>query len=487
MNIKYWIGICVIILISAIPLFSHLDSVPIQAWDEGRVVSNALEMYEGKSNLLVPTYYSEPEMWNTKPPLLLWLQALCMKILGVGELAVRLPSALAALVLCLYLFWFFHRKMNKPLWGIITCLVLITSQGYIRVHGTRTGDYDSLLTLFTTVYALSFYLYFRERKLKYIYIAFITLGLAVLTKGVAALLFTPGLLFYAFLYKKNRTVFVSKHVYISAFIFVVISLGYYLAREYYNPGYIRTVQLNELGGRYGNTIEGHAGDAWYYYNWITRHGFKYWVVLLPLGLYTGLRSLSQQMRRIIVFSLMLIISHFLIINTAGTKIDWYDMPMYPFMSIIAANFLFTVLRYIRYFVRRITKSKYDILHYLLLIFVFLVPYQEIINFVEDGTWQKETTYNTNMAYFLKDARAGKHDIRGYKLVLDEYEPNLLWYVNIDGGKHKNFVKYSHELLPGDIAAVPKDGTKQYMESIYSLTQIRSYHGVTVFKIHGRKQ
>jgi len=63
-------------------------------------------------------------MWNTKPPLMIWCQVISMKLLGINEWAIRLPSALAALFTCAIImliavryvknFWFgFISRMNK--------------------------------------------------------------------------------------------------------------------------------------------------------------------------------------------------------------------------------------------------------------------------------------------------------------------------------------------------------------------------------------
>ncbi len=52
-------------------------------------------------NFIVTYFEDKPDMWNTKPPLLIWIQVLFMKFVGVNELAVRLPSAIAAFFTCI--------------------------------------------------------------------------------------------------------------------------------------------------------------------------------------------------------------------------------------------------------------------------------------------------------------------------------------------------------------------------------------------------
>lgn len=90
------------LLLIGIPLFQYLDYLPVRVWDESRTAVNAYEMYQ-HGNYLVPTYNEEPDMWNTKPPLMVWLQVFSMKLLGTNEFSLRLPSAFAALVTCILL------------------------------------------------------------------------------------------------------------------------------------------------------------------------------------------------------------------------------------------------------------------------------------------------------------------------------------------------------------------------------------------------
>ena len=146
----------IFLTLCCLPLFLHLDVAPLHLWDESRQAVNALEMLEN-GNWLVTHYQGEPDLWNTKPPLLIWLQVLCFKIFGVGVLGVRLPSALAGLATTLLLFFFCKNYLKNQLLGFCSALVLLTTQGFISNHVTRTGDYDSLLTLWTTLTVFLFF------------------------------------------------------------------------------------------------------------------------------------------------------------------------------------------------------------------------------------------------------------------------------------------------------------------------------------------
>ena len=98
-------GLILLLVIAGIPLFMHLDALPFRLWDESRLASNAYEMNKN-GNLIVTYYDGQPEMWSTKPPLVIWMQVLFIKILGFNELAVRLPSAIAGLLTCMVLLYF---------------------------------------------------------------------------------------------------------------------------------------------------------------------------------------------------------------------------------------------------------------------------------------------------------------------------------------------------------------------------------------------
>ena len=87
-------GLILLLVIASIPLFIHLDVLPFRLWDESRLASNAYEMHRN-GNLIVTYYEGQPEMWNTKPPLAIWMQLIFIKILGFNELAVNRAAAVA--------------------------------------------------------------------------------------------------------------------------------------------------------------------------------------------------------------------------------------------------------------------------------------------------------------------------------------------------------------------------------------------------------
>src|SRR5688572_15039809 len=91
---KIWVKIAAVILtllLCYFPLCHHINAYCIQSWDESRNAVNAIEMLHNH-NWLTRYFNNEPDMWELKPPFLIWCQVLSFKLFGLSEITVRLPS-----------------------------------------------------------------------------------------------------------------------------------------------------------------------------------------------------------------------------------------------------------------------------------------------------------------------------------------------------------------------------------------------------------
>ena len=142
-----------LVIMAYFPVFMRLDVMTLRPWDESILGINVMEMMDNH-NPIVTYFYGHPEMSNCKPPLAIWLMAICGKIFGFNELSLRLPSALAAFALCLYLFFALGKYARSYVFSFLVVGVLLGCQGYVRNHVIRTGEYDSLLVLFSCLFSL---------------------------------------------------------------------------------------------------------------------------------------------------------------------------------------------------------------------------------------------------------------------------------------------------------------------------------------------
>lgn len=357
-------------------------------------------------NMFVMQYRGEPDLWYTKPPLMIWLQVICLKFLGYNELAVRLPTAFAALFTTILVFWFGYKKMGSWTLGLFSALVLLTTHGYIGEHVSRTADPDTLLTFFITIYCLMYYLFLETGIRKYMYAFGIALALAALTKGVAAFLFLPGLLLYTLAVKKMGAVLRSRSFYYTIAIVLIPVLGFYLTREFLNPGYIESVIHHELGRRMTDPIEGHSGPVTYYLKFIYKKHFWPWLLLIPVALLFLIRS-SKAYQRLLLMIFLSTGIYLLIISMAQTKVFWYTALMFPLWALFVGFAINQVYKgIIGYFPLKSSTTK-RLFTSVFAIALFFIPYKSVIDKITNA----HTTFPLNYhGLFLKKMQNKQKDL-----------------------------------------------------------------------------
>lgn len=469
------------------PIFGFLDTLPIRMWDEARIACNALQMFHDGDYVVTHLNFC-PEMWNTKPPLLIWLQVFFMHTIGTNEIAIRLPSALAAFGICLAILIFSLRYLKNFWFAFIAILTLITAEGFVTEHVSRTGDYDALLTLFTTVSSLFFYAYCETKKTKFLYSFFMCLLLAAYTKGVAGMLFTPALFLFALFQKEVLPLLKNKHFYIGLFSFLVLILSYYFLRETQNPGYLQAVSENELGGRFLSAQGEHQSDFFFYLDRIRTLHFPDKYLLVPCGLILGMAARDKRIQRFSLFLTLLIFTFFIIISTAKTKLGWYDAPLYPLFSMSVALLVYFIFDFIQNseFIKQ--KLSKNVLPYLLLFLLFIIPYKNVWNktyYPLENSWDAEPY---EVGYFLKNALKGKYDLNNTFLVAEGYNAQNAFYLDILNDKGvKTYYKNYKKLEKGDVVYAYQGNIRQYITQNYECKEKRAQSTVMMYTIYGAKK
>lgn len=172
-----------IILLGSLLFFPFLGQVHLFDWDEINFAECAREMIVTKNYLQVQINY-EP-FWE-KPPLFIWMQVLSMKLFGINEYAARFPNAFMGVVTLVALFHIGRKVVNERM---ATWWVLIYATTWLPHFYFKSGIIDPTFNFFIF---LSFYQVYRIKYVPRAYLhailAGVCLGLAVLTKGPAAVL-----------------------------------------------------------------------------------------------------------------------------------------------------------------------------------------------------------------------------------------------------------------------------------------------------------
>lgn len=452
------------LLLLAIPIFVGLGDLPFRVWDEGRIALNTYEMLENKDFISL-TFSGLPEFWNTKPILLHWLQGISITLLGFDEFSFRLPSAIAAFLTCWIVYRVGAKKFNSPVVGWIAAIFLVSFIGFVGEHSGRTGEYDALLALFTTLATLYFYKSVEEQS-KYLlhFLAFI--ALAALTKGIAGLLFLPVLGLFALWRKAVVRLLLSKEFYIGLIVFIISVGGYYYAREINQPGYLEAVYMNELGGRFGETVEQHQGSLGFYFVTLKNGIHIIHLIILVATLYWGFTQRDLVRRRFYIFSFGLLIMFALILGMAGTKLDWYFVPIYPFVALMMA---LGSLEFHQRIIQPIMTSRKSlgVALTVVLISLIVIPYGSALDRNINPREKARITSRYGVGRYLQDCLHGREELNGVSPFWQEYDAHVRIYVILlqDQGHELRLNKMS-DIKVGQKLIVSEDETIEFLDSNY---------------------
>jgi 4-amino-4-deoxy-L-arabinose transferase-like glycosyltransferase len=322
---------------------------PVKLWDESRYALNAMDMIHS-NNILVVTHEGSPDLFNTKPPLGVWLMAISIKLFGSSTLAIRLPSLLFGILTSIVVFFFCKKVTKSIIYPIISVCILCTSSGFLGYHVVRNGDFDSsLVFFFTCIFTLTInYLIIKDIS-QNIFIALTSLliCLSFLTKGVSILFITPFLIIIFILIKPKDVL--KLKFYIIPLSFILIFVLYYFLREQLAPGYFGAVVEKEFLKVKAENFEWWVKPFEYYFLTLKNLQFNhYYSITLFICAYVFLfirRIKTQQTMayNTFIFTFIASVSFLTIISIPPVKLDWYDAPALPLLSILTTIGLFIAI------------------------------------------------------------------------------------------------------------------------------------------------
>lgn len=324
-----------LLALCALFMFADARTTPIIIWDESRLAVNALEMNRHGWSL-VTTYGFVPDLWNSKPPLMIWLMNASITIFGPSELALRLPAMLAALGTLFVVFAFVRRVTRSIATAALAVLLLCASAGFFGEHGARTADYDSLLCFFTTSYLTVLYFAVHRRRPdgRKLAGASVLVAGATMTKTIAGIVPGAGVALYLLVSGRVRRAFDPRYTLMVLAALVPIA-AFYLARERLAPGYLHAVWYNDFAGRYQEQL-GQNARPWWFYVRALLSGSMFsagpLVLLAPIGL-IGLRG---QARQALLYAICCAAAELVLISIPATRLIQYVLPALPWLAIACA-------------------------------------------------------------------------------------------------------------------------------------------------------
>ena len=160
-------------------------------WDE-------INFAEGAREMLVTGNYRDVQIgfqaFAEKPPLFMWVQAISMRLFGVGEFAARIPNAVVGVVTLVGVYLLGRRLVGRSfgLWWALAFGGSLLPNLYFR-----SGIIDPLFNLLIFAGIVALFAFERKRGWTFLVVAGISVGLAVLAKGPVGLLL-PGFTWVGF-------------------------------------------------------------------------------------------------------------------------------------------------------------------------------------------------------------------------------------------------------------------------------------------------
>ncbi|MGH7773441.1 MAG: ArnT family glycosyltransferase [Candidatus Binatia bacterium] len=299
--------------------------------DEGRSGVIAKEIV-ASGNWLTLSHSGEP--YYDKPQLYFWLVALGIKLLGLNELAVRLPSALAAslTVGVVYLWGCFSGGWKWGLWG---GLVLASSMEFIALG--RFGNMDMVFTFFFTAALLSF-LRWKQQGKGWIWLFYLFLALASITKGpVGALL--PLLIVGITVSLQKKWALLREMRLLPGLGMVVLIFGSWcLLTALRDPEYVKTFLWNHNILRFFILQRGigHPEPIYHFFP-VLMVGFLPWSFFLPPVLHNLWERRVEEGQEEKLFLVVWLTTVLIFFSLARNKLGTYVLPAFPPLALLTGG------------------------------------------------------------------------------------------------------------------------------------------------------
>lgn len=324
------------LLLLPILVLPYFVNLPVSSlWDanEAFYAGTPREMIES-GDYIAPRFNYQPR--TQKPPLTYWLVAASYNLFGIGEFAVRLPGALAAAGIVLFVFLTVRDRFGL-LAATLGAAIAATSPRIFLLARRLPID---ILLIFWLTGAAFFLMRALERRTRTAWIAaYAFAALGFMTKGPVALVVPAGTLALWGLWT-GRLRWAELHIGTGTAVSALLILPWYAAiflREGWT--YISPFFLRDNLARFATETFGPARGPFYYVPAFLADFFPWSVItvaLLALVLLDG-RAWRRCRDSWFSFPVVWCVWVFLLFSLSRNKQEYYIAPLYPILAGVIAG------------------------------------------------------------------------------------------------------------------------------------------------------
>lgn len=296
-------------------LFYNLGAIPLFDVDEGAFGEATREMLVRGD--YVSTWLNGQPRFD-KPILIYWLQAASVRLFGLDEFALRLPSALAAMAWIAAIHTFTRHVVDRDT-ARAAAFIAATSAGVVVIG--RGAIADALLNLFLALALFDVYRELVDPRPRWRRRAFFWIALGVLTKGPVALLVPAAASLLAFGLQRRMAAWWRAVRDPAGWLILLAVAGPWYALEYAARGdaFLAGFVMRHNVERFLVPLQGHAGSPFFYVPALLLLMLPYTGLLLAA--LPGIRRLRATPLDTLLWCWFLFVFGFF--TLAGTKLPHY--------------------------------------------------------------------------------------------------------------------------------------------------------------------
>jgi 4-amino-4-deoxy-L-arabinose transferase-like glycosyltransferase len=293
--------------------------------------------------------------WFVQPPLYFWIAAIFAKIFGIGEFAMRLPSALATVAMGAAVGYAVGRIAGARA-GAYAGIVLSTS--LMQAIVGRLAIMDALLDLSVTAAILWWYRAFEpsrgpgredgRKRAGALVLGTAAIALGTLAKGpvapVIVLLVVGTWLGWEWRLGLRPVVPRGAAFAVAAVAFALIALPWFvLLGQRVGPAAMAELIGHYTVGRYTGVIENQRGP-WFYYVPVLILGFFPWIAFVPAAFARAAKAALVARGSLARLAIVWAVLPFVFFSAAQTKLPNYIALMFPALAIVVGVWFDAVSR-----------------------------------------------------------------------------------------------------------------------------------------------
>jgi 4-amino-4-deoxy-L-arabinose transferase-like glycosyltransferase len=341
----------------AIGCFMALLDPFLHIWDEQYHALVAKNMMD---NPFFPVLFKNPVLdydyqvwtdnyvWLHKQPLFLWQIALSMKIFGVNEFSVRLPSIIMHAIIPLFIYRIGKISLDSKT-GFFGALIFSLAYYPLElISGKYYTDHNDLAFLFyVTASFWSWFEYMNSKKNYWLILIGLFAGCAVLVKWLMGLLVYICWTFTRFTKRKDLIQWRSYIPLIKSFcisLLVFIPWQIYILYKFPKES---SFEFSGFSDHFYNVVEGHEGNFWFHFEAtqvLYGSGILFSLFLI-VSLITLYRKINAGVYGIFIIGAILFV--YLFYSFAATKIFSFCIIVSPFIYLGFSAFYTTVINFIK--------------------------------------------------------------------------------------------------------------------------------------------